>query len=388
MNLVWERLYIREAKALENKKVRLAWEFPSEVEKQITGFIISRSHTPDGLYIDVSKKAVPKDKRDFIDETTSNNTYYILKAIDKEGMEVSRSFPYLVQFDDNTPPAIPIELEGVIEESGVAQLSWKPNTDLDLLGYRIFKSNSLTQEFVEITKDILSVPSFVDSVNIRVLNKKVYYNVIAVDKNYNTSDYSKPLTLTRPDIIPPAPPVFTKIEVGKENILVEWINSTSGDVARCELSRRSKSDQSTRVMQVWYPSSTSETYTDKHVDQQKLYQYILTVYDSAGNFSEVKSREVFYETGYRSAVTDVKVGVDREAKHIDFRWINESSAVKCLIYRRKNDEPLTLYQTVEGNIENFKDKHITINNSYEYKVQLIFQKGVKSILSEGVKIEY
>ncbi|MDQ3394530.1 MAG: hypothetical protein M3512_10535 [Bacteroidota bacterium] len=279
-----------------------------------------------------------------------------------------------------------MELSGAIEVNGQATLTWKPNTDADLLGYRVFKSNSLSDEFVEVTREILSRPTYKDSVNIRVLNKKVYYSVIAVDKNYNTSDYSAPLTLDRPDIIAPAVPVFTKVEVRKEDILLEWIKSASNDVAKYELSRVSKTDRLTRLMKTFYPTDTSKTYTDRFVEQGKIYQYVLTAYDSAGNFSEVKSREVYNETGVRKAVANVKVGVDREAKHIDFKWTNEAPALKCFIYRRINDEPLTLYQTIEGNIENFKDKQVTINNTYIYKVQLIYAKGIKSQLSEEVKV--
>lgn len=43
---------------------------------------------------------------------------------------------------------------------------------------------------------------------------------------------------------------------------------------------------------------------------------------------------------------------------------------------------------LEGNVESFSDKNITINNSYEYKIQLVFNKGIKSVLSEGINLKY
>src|SRR5690606_31469474 len=119
------------------------------------------------------------------------------------GHERTRSFPYLVQIADDTPPAIPGEIHGEIDSTGTVVLQWKANADADLLGYRVFRSNSPSDDPIEVTTRILSENTFLDTVKVRVLNREVYYRVVAVDQNYNTSEYSARIVLHRPDIIPP-----------------------------------------------------------------------------------------------------------------------------------------------------------------------------------------
>jgi uncharacterized protein len=381
-------LILREAKVLEQKKVTLRWEFPVELESRINGFQVMKANNPDGPYSDVLKKILTKDKRTYVDETGFNNTYYMIKAVGKDGKESSRSFPYLVQIADETPPATPTELTGNVENSGAALIKWKGNSDRDLLGYRVFRSNSLDEEPVEVTKDILPSPQFNDTVNIRVLNKKLYYFVVAVDKNFNPSGYSTPLVLSRPDVLPPAAPAITKTEINKDSILLEWTNSVSTDIARYELTRIEKEDNLSRLVRTWYPNAPVDHYYDRSLIPGRTYAYRITVYDSAGNMSNVTSRQIYFEPGYRNAVTEIKSSVDRETKKIMLEWKNPDTGIKCIIYRKINDNPFTIYKTIEGSVESFTDNNVAINNRYSYKIQPIFKSGVKAMISQEVSIAY
>lgn len=385
-------LVIREGKALDpatsSKKVSIAWEFPVEAEKQIAGFRVSRASKAGGPYTDITAIPLTKDKREYVDVTTFYNTYYQVSAVDESGKELSRSFPFLVQVEDNTPPAVPVGLSGTIDKHGITQLTWQENKDDDLMGYRIFRSNSLQEEFVELTHTLLTTPAFTDTVVVRVLNKKIYYRAVAVDKNYNASDFSSPLALTKPDVVAPVAPVFTKAGIENGTIALAWINSSSEDVAKVELNRMEKEDQINRVIRTWTPPAAVTEHTEATLTPGKSYQYKLIVYDSSGNTSEGVSPLIYFETGYRQAVTDAKATVDRNARQIRVEWKNTSPAVKCTIYRKRNSEPFVLYQTMEGNIETFTDKRISINNTYSYKVQVAYAKGVKSQLSQEIKVIY
>jgi uncharacterized protein len=381
-------LIIREGKVLEQRKVKVAWEFPPVIEKQIAGFYVSSAPKHDGPYTDLNKKPLAKTIREFIQDTPYNNTYYTLRAVDKNGIEVARSFPYLVQIADETPPAIPTGLIGTMDKTGIASLQWTANTDKDLLGYRVFRSNSLKEEFVEVTKFILSKPIFTDTVNIKVLNKKIYYSIVAVDKNYNPSEYSASLLLNRPDIIAPATPVLTRTEVVKDTIALAWINSASDDIAKYEMTKIEKDEKLSRVMLTWYPSSLLTTYKDISLTPGKTYQYRITAYDSAGNKSETKSREVYFEPGFRKAVTGIKDSVDRGNKKITLRWKNAEPATSCIIYRKTNDGPMKILVALEGNVESFTDGLISPNNTYIYKIQPIYSKGVRAMISGEVKVIY
>lgn len=381
-------LIIREGKVLEQRKVKVGWEFPQTIEKQIAGFYVSSAPKHDGPYIDLNKKPLAKTIREYTQETPYNNTYYTLRAVDKNGVEVARSFPYLVQIADETPPAIPAGLTGSMDKTGIASLKWTANTDKDLLGYRVFRSNSLKEEFVEATKVILSKPEFTDTVNIKVLNKKIYYSIVAVDKNYNPSEYTAPILLMRPDVIAPAAPVLIRTEVIKDTIALAWINSASDDVAKYEMTKVEKDDKLSRVMLTWYPPTPLTTYKDISITPGKTYQYIITAYDSSGNKSLTKSREVYFEPGFRKAVTGIDDSVDRQNKEIILQWKNDQPIVKCIIYRKVNDGPIKILATLDGNVESFVDRMISPNNTYIYKIQPIYNKGVRAMISEEIKITY
>ena len=379
-------LIIREGKVIEKNKINVVWEFPVEAEKTISGYILSRANNPAGPYTDVNKKPIAAYRRDYQDETPFNNTYYQIRAINKAGIEVAKSFAFHSHVEDNTPPAIPVDLSGSIDSTGIVKLKWKANTDKDIMGYRVFVTNSLSGEAVEATQYFLPTPAFVDTINIKVLNRKVFYTVVAVDKNYNNSDYSKPLMLLRPDVIAPTAPVFTKADYNKEAITLEWINSVSDDVAKYELVR--KSDTIKSKIASWNVKESKTSFIDKTVALGKTYQYILKAYDSAGNSSRVISKEIYFETGVRNAVTELKAVINREAKSIKLQWKKESDAAKYVIYRRKNDDVFRIYKTFESNIDSFEDKDVKTSNIYDYKIQIIFASGVKSLLSDELKIPF
>lgn len=382
-------LIIRQGKAIEAKNVRIAWEFPHEAEKQISGFHVYRASKAEGPYVAANRTMLSTADREFFDETSFYNTYYQLSAIDKSGREVARSFPFLVQVEDNNPPAIPTTPMGTIEKNGLVKISWPANKDPDLMGYSIFRSNSLDEEFIEATSRLLKQPFFLDSIDLNVLNKKIHYRVTAVDNNYNQSDFSEVLTLTKPDVVPPTAPVFTKAEIEGNTIALKWVNSRSDDIAKVELIRIENEMRTSRVIRTWIsPSPVGSEYVESSLEPGKTYQYKIMVYDSSGNTSAGASPQLHYETGYRNAVKDLTATVDRDGRQIRFNWKNAMPAIRCSIYRRKNDEPLKLYQTLEGNIESFTDKRISVNNRYSYKIQVTYPMGLKSVLSEEVKVIY
>lgn len=365
--------------------VKIAWEFPIAEEKQINGFVIARANNADGPYSDIGTGVLPAATRNYIDVTNYNNTYYQVRAVDKLKNEVAHSYPFLVQVEDNTPPQIPSNIIGSIDSVGIVSLSWKPCVDTDIMGYRIFRANSLHEEPVEVTTSILNQTAYRDTVNMNVLNKKIFYYAVAVDKNYNASDYSAPFVLSRPDNRPPAEPVFTRVEVVKDTVILEWMNSASDDVAKYDLIRM-ESDTMHTIL-TWTQATKRNSYFDKP-KAGKVYRYKLMVHDSAGNSSVTSTERIVFESGFRKAVNNIKGTADREKRVITLTWKKAEAIEKSIIYRKENDGSYILYKTLDGNISSMVDKNISINNAYTYKVQVVYTGGIKSILSEGVQVKY
>ena len=113
--------------------------------------------------------------------------------------------PRMVQMVDSIPPAPPVGLSAKADTSGMVLLTWLPNDELDLFGYRVFRANSLHEEFSQITAESVYANCFTDTISLKTLTKKVYYKILAVDQRQNWSAFSEVLEVGRPDVVPPAP---------------------------------------------------------------------------------------------------------------------------------------------------------------------------------------
>lgn len=91
----------------------------------------------------------------------------------------------------------------------------------------------------------------------------------------------------------------------------------------------------------------------------------------------------------KPAITDFKAEVDRTEKSITLRWkYIEKNVTKFLIYRAVNDEPLSFYKSVAGNIFDLKDVNLKINSDYKYRIKVAFKSGDESVFSEEVKTRF
>jgi len=372
--------------------VTVRWDFPAERESMIKGFIVSRAPTSEGSYTDITTYVLPVSVREINDLNLKTSAYYRVKAVDAIGVEITHSQPYFLHVEDNVPPAAPKELSGLADTKGVVTLKWSTNTEDDLMGYRVFSSNDLKHEFVEVTKDIVPISSYSDTINIKVLNKNMYYAVVGVDRNYNASDYSTPCKVVRPDVIPPVAPIFIKTEKKNGAINLKWINSISTDVAISTLYRISTDSTKATIIKAgmthWGTDNPLTSYIDNSVRRGREYQYVIESSDSAGNISSVTSKKMIVESGIREDVTDMKAIIDREMKTITLKWEYNMIAIKCMLYRRRDNEPFGLYQVLDGPLKEFTDKQVLPNNTYSYKLQLVLETNVKTKLSESLNVPY
>lgn len=94
---------------------------------------------------------------------------------------------------DTTPPSAPI---GLIANGGNGQISldWTANSESDIAGYHVYRSDSGASNFVRITSSAVSTNSFVDS-NLPANTSYDYY-VTATDSSLNESAASALATAT------------------------------------------------------------------------------------------------------------------------------------------------------------------------------------------------
>ncbi len=299
---------------VDNKKITLEWLLPGDLPKQLSQLIITRAPNGKGPFLPIATFKVDKTPvYTYTDEKPLGTNYYRIKGITKKGKAIY-SFPYFAQVIDTIPPATPSGLAGKIDSSGIVGLQWNNNKEPDLRGYRVFRGNSAKEEFIEVTREICTQAVFADTVSLHTLSSKIYYKIIAVDKNYNTSDYTAYIMLKRPDTIAPSAPVMTRAfrSDSLQAVVLQWHNSTSEDVVKYALYSINAKDSARTLKLAWDTANKRETYIDTALQLGNTYYYELWVYDDSGNHAKELSGDIWFETGRRPAVASWKALLDKE----------------------------------------------------------------------------
>ncbi|HET9052752.1 MAG TPA: hypothetical protein VFM90_01165, partial [Cyclobacteriaceae bacterium] len=227
---------IRRVSPVNVKEALIEWEFPKEGEKSVTGFEVQRSAMHDQGFKAVSP-LLPIASRSYKDNEPQGTNYYRIRALGKDRQE-SFSFPVLHQLEDSIPPSAPTGLVGLIDTTGRVTLRWNSNTEKDLAGYRVFRSNFKNSEYSQITHAPVDTAGYREQISLDNLTKDIYYKIQAFDTRFNPSAYSIPVKLIKPDILPPVPPVITSWKASEGNVKIQWSQSASRDVAKYILKNR------------------------------------------------------------------------------------------------------------------------------------------------------
>jgi len=194
------------------------------------------------------------------------------------GDNINYSLPFLFKNIDSIPPAKPKFSEYFVKDS-LLHLSWNANTEEDLAGYRIYKSQKKTAEPSLIYDENKADTVAVFSENLSFINNQRFFYLVAVDRNGNASDLSDRFTVELPDIVPPSPPQIRKIRHRNDSIILDFIESSSRDVESYLLYRRIGKSLYRLIAQL---ELNTNQYIDR-VENEGLYKYRLVALDKAGN---------------------------------------------------------------------------------------------------------
>lgn len=366
-------------------KVFIRWKMP-EHKARIARFDLERSTSPQKKYNTINEKPLTEKDSIVTDEQPLSSNYYRIKATTKDG-QVMHSFPHFVQQEDSIPPAPPTGLAGSIDKKGIVSLTWEENKEKDLFGYRVFRANSPEEEFVQVTRKAAEVNSYTDTISLHTLTKNVYYKLVALDKHYNPSGFSAMLVLKRPDIIPPVAPFFTKVTAGEAAVQLEWMPSSSEDVACHELLRTQ--DSVWEVVQYYPAGDTTHVYNDTSAVTGVKYQYQVTATDDSGlkGISKpVSSGRI--DMGRLNVAKALRIGIDRDNKLVKLEWQQVAGVNKVFVYRAAGDGPYQLYQTFTNGENSYKDNNLLINTVYKYKLRMMNTSNGRSGYTDEAIVNY
>lgn len=371
---------------VKNASVKLQFHIPPEPGITVYSFFVARSEKRNGSYAFISPALSPQTNT-FVDPQPVVSNYYKVYAINQYS-DTAVSLAAYIKVIDETPPSVPDTASGSIDSTGVVKITWTPNNEPDLLGYRVYRSNSPHEQPFELTQRILTEPAFTDTINLKTLSRYVYYSVRAVDKVYNNSDYSVPCRLARPDKIAPVAVTFSRVNPTDTSIGLSWNNSSSSDVRKYVLFRREGSDGWTKLHE-WPASENRSAYNDVTLAPEKNYQYRLDALDESGNSSSAATHSVLFKPLFYPRIKPFTAVVDRAKRQVELQWITDNTRVyNFTIYKAKAGAPLQVFKTVSGSSSFIIDQELYPSNKYRYAIKATMKNGSETKLSEVIEVDF
>lgn len=321
--------------------------------------------------------------------------YFKIKAILKKDNSVAESLPYLYQMIDSVPPAVPRGLQAEIDSVGNVSLQWLKNTEEDIKGYKIYKS--LTgiglESFTAITGQPVFENEFKEKVEVKQLNRNIYYRITALDNKYNESALSDYILVIRPDIIPPSVPLLKEVS-GKNNdksIQIRWAKSVSKDVKQYSIYRKNAEDTTSKSWQEIATVSNNDTvFLDNNIATFTSYSYRIQAIDSSNLKSGFTKSMDFIATKQPlkiRTITNLNSYVSRDKKYIELNWnVPNQDILEVVIYRVENrqENQIIMLATVPASTKIYDDENIRENTIYTYYLKPVFKNGKSA---EFVKID-
>ncbi len=365
----------------DSGKLNLSWKFDSTAQDPIAHFELRRAASDKSTFETVVDNIDPKLRQLQFGNLMPTN-YFVIAAVPQTGSP-ALSYSVLVQPIDSVPPAKPQGLKGTIDSLGVVVLTWDPNTDLDIYGYRIFRSFTNGGKLFMLNDIAIKQTTCKDTIQLKDLNRKIYYSVAALDMRYNQSSLSDTLELTKPDIIPPTAPVIKKFKSSKDGVQLYWICSSSEDATNTNIYRytANSSDSAILIKSVELPI---DSFIDSDTQYSEMYKYELKTRDDSGLLSDASPS--IYVRAVTQKPGKVKLSVDHigQTNLLTWKLPQNSSFRNIEVYKKTDDGNFSLWKTLPGFDTSVADNNIPIGLECSYFIKLYPTKG-HPIFSDQIK---
>ena len=256
------------------------------------------------------------------------------------------------------------------------------------MGYRIFRGFTEKEEPSQITETPFKQNQFIDTVKVKNLNSKVYYQVVAVDRRFNHSKKSNILVVEKPDLIPPTSPVFSDYKIVDGKVLLFWKKSTEEDAEHI-LYRKNK-DKNEDWSKVFSTLDGTNKFTDTNVEHNVNYQYKINAVDKSGLVSEDMIPLTIKVTSLKpqKEIKSVDYEINRQENYITLSWkTDEKNIAEYTIYKQVNEDTPTTWRIVPAKVKELKDQAIHPNQTYTYHFRGTLNNG-KFTQIKKVEVKY
>lgn len=370
-----------------NGKLLLSWD-PVDGSFGEKGIALGVRHFDEAPFEPLHKTLLPLSTKTFAytPEAKQNDYYFILQLFDTAGNSSRAEVFY--QLMDNNPPAKPEKLKATVDTNGIVTLRWKRNAEKDLKGYLIYFSNSEATEFSGIVNTPYNDTVFYDTLSLRMLNREVFYRIVAADHRFNLSPSSDVVKVLRPDTLRPVSPLITDYRISDTAIFLKWTPSSSADVLEHRLFRQEIKTGKV-VSFILKPADT--LFCDRQILAGSTYAYNISARDESGNVSP-PSRSLLLKTYRNMHLPPVKIFVaiyDSATNTVNIQWQHPYPKVKKIVLYRGTDKDavMPLPAVLSAGALMYKDTRINRAAVYFYAIRIYLEDGSETMMNLPVGVK-
>src|SRR5690554_2227762 len=383
----------------EERTVTLKWSYPTSTQNnddKIVRFNIYDSQDGKLQLINTDPIVRINNFKEFDYIFTTNRSGIILNLIVapvsltmKEG-PVSEIFTYTLV--DDTAPAIITGLEALPNMNGEVELTWPISTEVDALGYNIYRANRIKGDFKKLNKELIPLLAnyFVDRP--AALQTSYFYRITAVDESGNESEMSNATKADLEDHTQPMAPLSLKAEAlenGDVQLTWEEAEKKSNFKTYVLLRKRMGNRAGLGEAQLNVDDFTGTSFVDKgeagvNFAEGAYYQYKIVAVDSARNVSDTVSTMLqIPDTTPPEPPTNMVTENDDGVRAV-LRWNASTSADvgEYLIYKGESPSNMELFHTQPAHERMMRDDSVAVGNIYYYALAARDTLGNESIKTE------
>ena len=377
------------AEQLENNDALIEWDVNDADFPLIDHYSILRADSINGYY-EVALDSIEKDRSGITFQMEHETNFFRLEAVSPYGQRVS-STPVFIMGMDTIAPATPIVIGATIDSSGQVKISWNANKESDLWGYKIFKSNFATDEYTLITAEPTLDTILIDSTHLDLGIEEVFYVIQACDFRNNRSEFTEPIIIEKPDVIPPFRPMINKLTQRTDSLIIDWEPSASDDVVYHKFFRRAI-DKETKwtLIAVLDSNTVLNEIVEVGLDYDVEYAYTIIAIDDANLESEPS---VLQSTLLRKPVVIFEPEIlteafyDKELEEVSIKWecTDSENVDSYLVYKGKDPKRMSRYQYVDGSELTLTEKVKDSDNLY-YRICPLYKGVNKTFYGDIVEV--
>lgn len=349
--------------------LKISWDFPPEFNQHLEGFAVYRSPKKQGPFLQINPQDLKATVRSFTDYSPYQSGYYQVIAKDLYGHSYA-SFSSLGQLADHTPPAPPTNLLGTLDQDGKIRLSWSPNIEDDLMGYRVFRSNQKEGYYNQVTSYFTRDTFYNHTIDLNTISSSIYFKVIALDYRENYSEKSIFCEVKIPDLIPPISPVMRRALPQEGSIVLFWNSSSSQDIVLHEIQRKKSHEEDWKTIFTWLEPDHYNHYEDSTIQDFEIYDYRIIARDDSDLQSSSKVITISsLDKGNRAAIEEFQAFLTNPSSevHLQWKYPQSPSLYQFVIYRSTGNGPLSTIDILRIDQRDAQqDLSTSVFQSYEY----------------------